>query len=97
MTDLRISYHDLESAHAALSGTASQFEGIQARQSRSDAAMGSGDVAGAMDGFAGNWTYHRKLLLGKMRNLGSLLTQALTQFPKADRDLSHQLTSKQRG
>lgn len=94
MTDLRISYQDLESTKSTMSSLVNEFQNIQTQQSQYDWAMGSGDVAGAMDNFAGNWNYHRKQLLGKMQNLDSMVGEALTQFPKTDRGLAKQLTNK---
>ena len=94
MTDLRISYGELESTKARMSSLVKDFEGIQADQSRYDGAMGSGDVAGAMDSFAGNWSIHRKKLLDKMQNLNSLVEAALVHFPKTDQDVAKKLPTK---
>ena len=94
MTDLRISYPDLESTKSTLNSLVNEFQNIQTQQSQYDWAMGSGDVAGAMGNFAGNWDYHRKKLLGKMQNLDSMVSEALTQFQKTDHDLAKQQTKK---
>jgi hypothetical protein len=94
VTDLRISYPDLESTKSTLNSLVNEFQNIQTRQSGYDWAMGSGDVAGAMDNFAGNWDYHRKKLLGKMQNLDSMVSAALTEFQKTDHDLAKQQTNK---
>lgn len=94
MADLKIDYQVLEFTHATLSKLVSQFDSMQTEQSRYDQAMGSSQIAGAMDNFAGNWTYHRKQLVGKMQNLDSMVAAALKDFPKTDTDLAHQLTRK---
>jgi hypothetical protein len=94
VSDLRISYSDLESTKAALGGLITDLENIQTNQSEYDGAMGSGDVSGAMDNFAGNWSIHRKKLLGKMQNLDSMVDAALTEFPATDRKAASWLTKK---
>lgn len=96
MTDLRISYEDLETTNATMTSLVSEFGSIQAQQSQYDWAYGSGDIAGAMGNFAGNWTYHRKQLLGNMSDLQSMVSGALTDFPKTDRQLASELTKKKK-
>lgn len=44
----------LESIERSLTSLHSEFQNIQVNTSAYDGAMGSGDVASAMDGFAGN-------------------------------------------
>jgi hypothetical protein len=94
VSDLRISYNDLESTRAALGGLVKDLENIQTNQSEYDGAMGSSDISGAMDNFAGNWSIHREKLLGKMQNLQSMVDAALTEFPKTDREAAGWLTKK---
>jgi len=90
--DLRISYTDLESTQARMQSLVKDFQDIETDQSKYDGAMGSGDVAGAMDSFAGNWSVHRKKILAKMQNLNSMVQAALVHFPKTDQDLASKLT-----
>lgn len=85
MSDLRISYGELESTTGMLGGLITDLENIQASESAYDGAMGSSDISGAMDNFAGNWSVHRKKLLGQMDGLHSMVDAALTQFPATDR------------
>jgi hypothetical protein len=94
MVDLRISYPDLESTRAAMGYLTGELQNLQAAQSRYDAALGSGEIAGAMGAFAGNWNYHRKVLLNKMQNLDKLVTEALSQFKKKDEELGRELRRK---
>jgi hypothetical protein len=94
MPDLRISYQDLESTKSTMDSLVNEFENIQTEQSQYDSAMGSGQVSGALNNFAGNWSYHRKQLLGKMQNLDSMVSEALTQFPKTDTGLASSLKGK---
>jgi hypothetical protein len=86
--DLRISYGDLDTTKARLDGLVSEFENIQASQDAYDGAMGSSDVAGAMNNFAGNWTIHREKLLSKMQKLDTMVEAALIHFPETDRKLA---------
>jgi hypothetical protein len=94
VSDLRISYNDLESTNAVLGGLVKDLEDIQTDTSEYDRAMGSSDISGAMDNFAGNWSIHREKLLGKMQNLQSMVDAALTEFPKTDREAASWLTKK---
>jgi hypothetical protein len=94
MTDLRISYADLSATNGALLVLINDMENIQTDTSAYDGAMGSGDVAGAMDNFAGNWSVHRKKLLGNMQNVQSMVQGALTDFPETDRKAAGWLTKK---
>lgn len=93
-SDLRISYSDLESTKTTMGALIGDLENIQASQSAYDGAMGSSDIAGAMDNFAGNWSVHREKLLGKMKHLHSMVSAALTEFPKTDRETASWLTRK---
>lgn len=92
--DLRISYQELASTKTTMNSLVNEFENIQTDQSQYDSAMGSGQVSGALGNFAGNWSYHRKQLLGKMQNLDSMVSEALTQFPKTDQQAADTLTGK---
>jgi hypothetical protein len=94
MADLKVDYQALSFTHQTLGGLASQFQNIQTQQSHYDWAMGSGDVAGAMDNFAGNWTYHRNQLISSINDLDSMVAAALEQFPKTDSQLTKSLTKK---
>jgi hypothetical protein len=94
MADLRISYQDLETTKATMGSLVNEFQNIQTEQSQYDSAMGSGQVAGALNSFAGNWSYHRKQLLGKMEDLDGMVSEALTQFPKTDGGLASSLKGK---
>jgi hypothetical protein len=94
MTDLRISYADLESTKATMGSLVNEFENIQTQQSQYDSAMGSGQVSGALNSFAGNWSYHRKELLSKMENLDSMVSEAITQFKKTDEQSAATLRGK---
>ena len=59
-----------------------------------DGAMGSGDVASAMDGFAWNWSDHRKNLISSMQSLGKMVSETIQQFKNADNKLASTLPHK---
>jgi hypothetical protein len=93
---LRINYSDLNWTNNTLLGMTNEFSNIQAQESEYDWAYGSANIAGAMGNFAGNWTYHRKQLMGSMSSLQSMVAEALQAFPKTDQQLTSQLTKKQK-
>src|SRR5215469_7723620 len=72
MADLKVDYQLLDSTERNLSDLISQFQNIKAQTSDYNGAMGSGDIAGAMGSFAGNWDYHRKKLIGPLRRTTKL-------------------------
>jgi hypothetical protein len=94
MADLKVDYQLLEQTDNSLGSLVGEFQNIQAVQDGYDGALGSGDVAGAMNGFAGNWDYHRKQLVGSMQALQKLVQGAKAGFQKTDNDLTQDLTKK---
>lgn len=52
MADLKVDYQLLDSIEHSLSSLLSEFQNIQTQTGGYDGAMGSGDAASAMDGFA---------------------------------------------
>lgn len=94
MADLKVDYQLLDSIESSLSSLQSEFQNIQAQTGSYDGAMGSGAVASAMDGFAGNWNDHRKNLISSIQNLGKMVSETKQQFQKTDKKLSSTLTKK---
>ena len=94
MADLRVDYQLLASIHGALNGLTWEFETIEDQVSACDSAYGSGDSAAAMGSFAGNWSYHRKTLLGTMQNLDHMVIVTAQQFRQTDSRLASDLTKK---
>lgn len=94
MADLKVDYQLLDSIESSLSNLQSEFQNIQAQTGSYDGAMGSGAVASAMDGFAGNWNDHRKNLISSIQNLGKMVSETKQQFQKTDKKLSSTLTKK---
>lgn len=94
MSDLKVDYQLLESIHSTMGGILTELENIQPQQGQYDGAMGSGSIAGAMDGFAGNWTYHRKQIIGNLQSLNTMVTETIQKFQQADSKLKSDLTGK---
>lgn len=94
MADLKVDYQLLDSIERNLSNLISQFQNIQAQTGGYDGAMGSGDIAGAMGGFSGNWDYHRKQLVGSMQSLGQMVSETKKHFQDTDNRLKASLTHK---
>ncbi len=94
MADLRVDYQLLASIHSTLNGLTWEFENIEDQASAYDPAYGSGDVAAAMGSFAGNWSTHRKTLLGAMQNLDHMVAVTAQQFRQTDSQLASDLTKQ---
>ena len=92
MSDLRVDYSLLEASHKALTSLASEFGNLQATTSGYDGALGSGSIAGAMDNFAGNWSYHRDKLVANMQKLDDMITESVKQFMDTDKKAAQELT-----
>jgi hypothetical protein len=91
MADLKVDYQLLDSSERTLSNLTSEFQNIKAQESGYDGAMGSGDIASAMDSFAGNWDYHRGKLVGSMQALGKMIGESKKQFTQTDTKLTGSL------
>jgi uncharacterized protein YukE len=94
MADLKVDYTLLDQSEKSLSSLVSEFQNIKAQESGYDGAMGSGDIASAMDSFAGNWDYHRGKLVDSMESLGKMISQSKQAFQKTDNQLKTDLTKK---
>jgi hypothetical protein len=94
MADLVVDYTLLEQVENTLTGLKNEFQNIQAQEQGYTGAYGSGDVAGAMDDFAGNWSYHRGKIIDSMDALAKSVNEVRTQTSKFDGDMQRQLTGK---
>jgi hypothetical protein len=94
VADLKVDYQLLNSIESSLTSLLSEFQNIKAQTSAYDGAMGSGAVASAMDGFAGNWDHHRQGLITSIQSLGKMVSETIQQFKNADNKLSSSLTKK---
>jgi uncharacterized protein YukE len=92
--DLKVDYQLLDSTERTLSSLTSEFQNIKAQEGSYDGAMGSGDIASAMDAFAGNWDSHRAKLVGSMQALGKMISESRKQFTHTDTKLASDLTKK---
>jgi hypothetical protein len=94
MADLKVEFGLLDSAEKTLTSLTSEFQNIKAQESGYEGAMGSGDIAGALGSFSGNWDYHRDKLVGSMQALGKMITESKKQFQETDGKLAKNLKSK---
>jgi hypothetical protein len=94
MADLRVDYQLLGSIHSTLNGLTWEFENIEDQASAYDSAFGSGQITAAMGSFSGNWSTHRKTLLGIMQNLDQMVTATAQRFRQVDDQLASDLTKK---
>jgi hypothetical protein len=90
--DLCVDYSLLEEASKSLSSLISEFDNIKAQEGAYDGALGSGNIASAMDSFAGNWDYHRRKLTENMQAVGELIDNTMKSFQQADQKLKDSLT-----
>jgi hypothetical protein len=91
MADLVVDYGLLDQAESSLRRLVSEFANIKTQELAYAGAWGSGDIAAAMDGFAGNWDYHRKKLEASMESLGTMVSQCQADFRKVDKGLANDL------
>jgi hypothetical protein len=94
MADLRVDYPLLASIHATLSNLTWEFENIEDQASAYDPAFGSSDITAAIGSFAGNWSTHRKTMLGTMGNLDRMVAATAQRFHQTDSQLASDLTKK---
>jgi hypothetical protein len=94
MADLKVEFDLLDSAEKTLTSLTSEFQNIKTSTGDYDGALGSGDIAGAMGSFSGNWDYHRGKLVGSMQALGQMIGESKKQFHATDNKLASDLKSK---
>lgn len=94
VADLKVDYQLLSSIERRLTSLQGEFQNIQAQTSGYDGAMGSGDVASAMNNFSGNWNDHRKDLLNSIETLGKMVSETIAKFQQTDNKLKSSLTQK---
>jgi hypothetical protein len=94
MPDLVVDYAMLTQVENTLKGLSQEFQNIQAQEQGYTGAYGSGDIAGAMDDFAGNWSYHRGKILQSMDSLAKSVDEVRTQASQFDTQMQNSLTGK---
>lgn len=94
MADLKVDYQLLDLIERSLSSLHSEFQNIKAQTSAYNGDMGSGAVASAMDGFAGDWNDHRETLLNSIQKLGTMISETRRQFQNTDNTLAGSISEK---
>lgn len=94
MADFVVDYSLLQQTESTLKDLVNQFQNIQSQEQGYVGAYGSGDIAGAMGDFAGNWSHHRGKIVDSMNALIKNVDEVLTETKKYDSGLAKQLTPK---
>jgi hypothetical protein len=94
VVDLKVDYQLLDSISGTIGSILPEIEGMSDNISDCDWADGSGDIAGAMGGFANNWSKHKSQMISNMKTLQSMVQQTAQGFQKTDNQLKTELTSK---
>jgi hypothetical protein len=92
MADFVVDYSLLQQVDNTLKDLVNQFQNIQSQEQGYTGAYGSGDVAGAMDDFAGNWSYHRGKIVDSMNSLIKSVEEVMSETKKYDSGMAKQLT-----
>ena len=92
MADFVVDYSLLQQVDKTLKDLVNQFQDIQSQEQGYTWAYGSGDVAGAMDDFAGNWSYHRGKIVDSMNSLIKSVEEVMSETKKFDSGMAKQLT-----
>jgi hypothetical protein len=93
MADLKVDYQLLASIHSTMTGLTTEFETIEDQASAFNSAYGHDGIASAMSSFSGNWSDHRKRLLGTMQNLDHMVTATSQDFHQTDSRLASDLAN----
>jgi hypothetical protein len=91
MADLKVDYQLLASIHTTMSGLTSEFETIGDEAAAYTSAYGYDGIVSAMSSFSGNWSDHRKQLLGTMQNLDRMVIATSQDFQHTDSKLASDL------
>jgi hypothetical protein len=92
MADFVVDYSLLQQVDSTLKDLVNQFQNIQSQEQGYTWAYGSGDVAGAMNDFAGNWSYHRGKIVDSMNALSKSVEEVMSETKKFDSGMAKQLT-----
>jgi hypothetical protein len=93
MADLKVDYQLLASIHATMTGLMTEFKSLEDQASAYSSAYGYSGITSAMNSFSGNWSDHRKKLLGSMQNLDHMVTTTSQDFHQADSKLAADLAN----
>jgi gas vesicle protein len=89
MADLKVSYDWLSQTASNLKAIENELKNTGDRQSEIKGALGSGDIAHAMDDFANNWDNHRRKILDKVQALGEMSEKTMEAFTDVDNKLKN--------
>jgi uncharacterized protein YukE len=92
VADLKVDYDLLGGIHTTTAGVISEVQGMSTNVDQYTGAYGSGDIAGAMGGFANNWSKHKSTMVNNLTNLHSMVGQTITAFQQTDDQLKSKLT-----
>lgn len=84
MSDLEVTDDVLAEAERLLVQLHAEFGGIGAHRDEVRHIWGSSRVAGAMDSFVDNWSWHRKKLQARIESVGALVSSARETFRETD-------------
>jgi hypothetical protein len=84
MADLKVSYDWLSQTTSNLKAIQNELKNTGDHQSEIKGALGSGDIAHAMDDFANNWDNHRRKILDKVQALGEMSEKTMQAFTEVD-------------
>ena len=88
MADLKVSYDWLSQTTSNLKAIHNELEHTGEHQSDIKGALGSGDIADAMDDFANNWDNHRRKILDKVQALGDMSEKTMEAFQDLEKKLA---------
>jgi hypothetical protein len=91
VSDLIVDYQVLEQSEQLLARLHQQISAGSGGSVTMDSDWGFGGVMSAMGGFYGDWSYHRRQILGRMETLHTMTRQSRQAFQGADEKLASQL------
>jgi uncharacterized protein YukE len=89
MADLKVSYDWLSQTTSNLKAIQNELQNTGDHQRDVKGALGSGDIAHAMDDFANNWDNHRRKILDKVQSLGEMSEKTMEAFTDVDNKLKN--------
>lgn len=92
MADLKIDYDLLNESSTSLGDIYTAFDNLKSRASNTESDWGSGDIAGAVGSFSGDWDSHREKIMHSLRAVKNTVDEALQGFDDTEGKLSKSLT-----
>jgi hypothetical protein len=91
--DLVVDVDGLDALVATIDRIRAGLDGTRSLVAETGPAMGSGEVASAMDHFQSHWNDGRKHIDKNAETMSSMLASAVTAYRKTDGDLAADLSS----